>query len=82
MVKEIMQSTDALTFRDPRDCSRGTMESYSSLNEAVTRADKLLFVVLPWCIRDAKNCIGRSTLCIAVHRFTHDIQGRHDEVSN
>jgi len=36
--------------RDPRDCSRETIENYSRLNEAVTHVDKLLSAVLPRCI--------------------------------
>lgn len=56
-MQEITWNPDALTFHDPHDCSRRTMESYSSLNEAVARADKLSFAVLPRYIPDAKAVI-------------------------
>lgn len=59
-MQEITRNPDALTFHDPHDCSRRTMESYSSLNEAVASADKLSFAVLPRCIPDAKACTGHS----------------------
>lgn len=45
-----MRSPDALTPRDSRDCSRGTIESYPSLNEAVACVDKLSVVVLLCCV--------------------------------
>lgn len=70
VVKEV---TDALTFRDLCDCFHETMESYFSLNEAVTRTDKL-FTVLPRCILQRTAC--------AIRRFAHNIQAKYNEVSN
>ena len=55
--------TDALTFRDLCDCFHETMESYSSLNEAVTRTDKLFAVAMVHPAKD-RLCNPYVDLCI------------------
>jgi len=71
VVKEV---TDALTSRDLCDCFHETMESYSGLNEAVTRTDKL-FAVLPWYILQRTAYAIRIEIC-------DNIQAKYNEVFN